>query len=243
MFEVTWRQMAPTDVVRLLDMVIVNVLVGNTDAHAKNYSIMIRGNGTSLAPLYDVMCGEVWEDVTKNLAQKIAGKSWGEYLNGLDWQLFARECGLNPKQVIDRVGTLAKSVISEAGAAQFEVAAMPAGGHAILEQARQAVERRARTMLAQLQELGDDPITKAAGGAEEAEAAAALVSTAAGVEMGPQSPCRTAPLAACAPKSPTPRPTSKSIFFAFRAPGRAFGKCTHDVSDQVFGTFRAEFGI
>ena len=177
----TRRHMPPTDVVRLLDMVVVNVLVCNTDAHAKNYSIMIRGNGASLAPLYDVMCGEVWENVTKNLAQKIAGKSRGDYLTGRDWQLFARECGLNPKQVIDRVGALAKSVISEAGAAQSEVAAMPAGGHEILDQTRQAVERRARTVLAQLQEFGGDPVAGSTGRAEEAEAAATLVSTATGV--------------------------------------------------------------
>jgi serine/threonine-protein kinase HipA len=76
---------------------------------------MIRGNGASLAPMYDLMCGEVWESVTKNLAQKIAGNSRGDYLKGRDWQRFARECGLNPKQVIDRVGAMAKSVIGEAG--------------------------------------------------------------------------------------------------------------------------------
>ena len=52
------------------------------------------------------------------------------------------------------VETLAKSVISEAEAAQSEVTAMPAGGHAILDQARHAVERRARTLLSQLQEFG-----------------------------------------------------------------------------------------
>ena len=98
-------------------MVVVNVLACNTDAHAKNYSIMIRGNGASLAPMYDVMCGEVWENVTKNLAQKIAGKSRGDHLKGRHWQRFARECGLNPRQVIDRVGALAKSAIAEAGAA------------------------------------------------------------------------------------------------------------------------------
>ena len=144
MFEVTRRHMPPTDVVRLLDMVVVNVLVCNTDAHAKNYSIMIRGNGASLAPLYDVMCGEVWENVTKNLAQKIASKTRGNYLSGRDWQLFARECGLNAKQVVDRVETLAKSVISEAEAAQSEVAAMPAGGNEILDQrsARANVDTR-----------------------------------------------------------------------------------------------------
>lgn len=82
MFEVTRRYMPPTDIVRLVDMVVFNVLACNTDAHAKNYSIMIRGNGVSLAPMYDVMCGEVWENVTKNLAQKIAGKSRGDYLKG-----------------------------------------------------------------------------------------------------------------------------------------------------------------
>jgi serine/threonine-protein kinase HipA len=77
MFEVTRQHMPPTEIVRLLDMVVINVLTCNTDAHAKNYSIMIRAGATSLAPIYDVMCGEVWENVTKNLAQKIAGKTRG----------------------------------------------------------------------------------------------------------------------------------------------------------------------
>jgi serine/threonine-protein kinase HipA len=158
MFELTRRHMPSIDIVHLLDMVVVNVLACNTDAHAKNYAIIIRGNGASIAPMYDLMCGEVWENVTKNLAQKIAGKSRGDHLNGRDWQRFARECGLNPRQVLDRVGTLAKSALAEAEAAASEVAAMPAGAHEVLDQTREAVERRARMLLAQLQELGDDPV-------------------------------------------------------------------------------------
>ena len=158
MFELTRRHMPSIDIVHLLDMVVVNVLACNTDAHAKNYAIIIRGNGASIAPMYDLMCGEVWENVTKNLAQKIAGKSRGDHLNGRDWHQFARECGLNPRQVLDRVGTLAKSALAEAEAAASEVAAMPAGAHEVLDQTRVAVERRARIVLAQLQELGDDPV-------------------------------------------------------------------------------------
>src|ERR1700704_4451181 len=50
LFEVTRRHMPPTEIVRLFDMVVVNVLACNTDAHAKNYSILIRGTGPSLAP-------------------------------------------------------------------------------------------------------------------------------------------------------------------------------------------------
>jgi serine/threonine-protein kinase HipA len=158
MYELTRRHLPSIDIVHLLDMVVVNVLACNTDAHAKNYAVIIRGNGASIAPTYDLMCGEVWENVTKNLAQKIAGKSRGDDLNGRDWQQFARECGLNPRQVLDRVGTLAKFALAEAEAAASEVAAMPAGTHEVLEQAREAVERRARMLLAQLQELGGDPV-------------------------------------------------------------------------------------
>jgi serine/threonine-protein kinase HipA len=160
MFDITWRHMSPTEIVRLLDMVILNVLACNSDAHAKNYSIMIRAGNASLAPMYDIMCGEVWENVTKNLAQKIAGVSRGDHLKRIHWQQFARECGLNPRQVIDRVYMLAKSAIAEAELAASEVATMPAGPHAVLDQTRQAVQRRARRLLAQLQELEDEVTIK-----------------------------------------------------------------------------------
>jgi len=157
MFDITRRHMPPTEIVRLLDMVILNVLACNSDAHAKNYSIMIRAGSASLAPMYDIMCGEVWENVTKNLAQKIAGMTRGDHLSRTRWQQFARECGLNPKQVIDRIDALAKSAIAEAELAASEVAAMPAGDHEVLGQARQAVERRARQLLTQLQDFDDKP--------------------------------------------------------------------------------------
>ena len=73
----------------------------------------------------------------------------------------ARECGLNPGEVLERVAALAKSVIAEAGMAESEVAAMPAGGHTILYQIRQAIERRALALLASLNENRDVPVPDA----------------------------------------------------------------------------------
>ena len=157
MFQLTRRHMPSIEMVRLLDMVVFHVLTCNTDAHAKNYSIMIRGNGVSLSPMYDVMCGEVWGSITKNHAQKIAGESRGDCLKRKHWLRFAQDCGLNPSQVLERVGTMAKAAMAEAQVAASEVAAMPAGSHAVVEQARQAVERRAQVVFARLQELEDEP--------------------------------------------------------------------------------------
>jgi serine/threonine-protein kinase HipA len=90
-----------------------------------------------------------------------AAKYGGGDLNGRHWQQFARECGLNPRQVIDRIGVLAKSAIAEARVVESEVAAMPAGGLEILKQTRQAVERRARALLDQLQDSGNEPTAEA----------------------------------------------------------------------------------
>jgi serine/threonine-protein kinase HipA len=165
MFALTRRHMPPTEILRLLDMLIFNVLACNTDAHAKNYSILIRGNGASVAPAYDVMCGEVWENVTKNLVHKIGDSNRGAQLQAKHWQAFARECGLNPKQVLDRVATLARLVITEVGTAEMEVAEMPAGGHPILSQIRHAILDRAQAVLDQIQQdsrvdAAGEPISK-----------------------------------------------------------------------------------
>src|SRR5262249_17031605 len=70
MFALTRNAMQATDVLKLLDHVLLNVLACNTDAHAKNYSLMISGKGFTLAPIYDVMCAAAWEGITRNLAQK-----------------------------------------------------------------------------------------------------------------------------------------------------------------------------
>ncbi len=152
MFEATRRLTPAADIVKLLDMLIFNIIACNTDAHAKNYSLLIRASGATLAPIYDVMCGEVWENVTKNLAQKIAGKNRGEHLKGRHWQRFATECGLNPRQVLIRVATLTKEAEAQAAAAADDVAKMPAGDHPLLQRVADAIRKRAHTIAIQLKE-------------------------------------------------------------------------------------------
>ncbi len=156
MFSVTRKFMSPPDVPKLVDYVIYNVIACNTDAHAKNYSMLIRAGSVTLAPLYDVMCADVWENITKNLSQKIAGKNRGDHLRGLHWQRFAVECGLNPRQVISRVSTLANSVLASTDAAAAAVASMPAGNHPQLEHTKRAIERRAKNLLTQLHDMNAD---------------------------------------------------------------------------------------
>jgi serine/threonine-protein kinase HipA len=152
MVEATRRLAPAADIVKLLDMVIFNIITCNTDAHAKNFSLIIRASGATLAPIYDVMCGDVWDNVTRNLAQKISGKNRGEHLKGRHWQRFATECGLNPRQVLMRVATLANQAEAQAAAAAGDVAKMPAGDHPSLRHVAESIRKRARAITSGLKE-------------------------------------------------------------------------------------------
>jgi serine/threonine-protein kinase HipA len=178
-FAVTRNAMQAPDVVNLLDYVVFNVLACNTDAHAKNYSMMISGKGFKLAPIYDVMCGLAWEHVTRNMAQKIAGKTRGEHLKRRHWQRFASDVGLNAPRLIARVEDLAKGALAEAKNAAADVAAMPAGAHPLMAQVTQAIEGRARAILSGLDDhtaADDAPPAAPAGATPRKRAKAARAS-------------------------------------------------------------------
>ena len=58
------RPNAP-QVLRLLDYVIFNVLVGNHDAHAKNFSLLYSGARPVLAPGYDLLSTAVYAELQR----------------------------------------------------------------------------------------------------------------------------------------------------------------------------------
>jgi serine/threonine-protein kinase HipA len=100
------RPAAPS-VLRLVDGVIFNALIGNHDAHAKNYSLIYGADGTKLAPLYDLLSTAIYPDLTSNMAMKIGGHY--EFMDVLPrhWERFAKDAGLSAPQVRRRVLDLA----------------------------------------------------------------------------------------------------------------------------------------
>jgi serine/threonine-protein kinase HipA len=103
------RPSAP-QILRLLDYVIFNALVGNHDAHAKNFSLLYSGKTPVLAPLYDTLSTAVYPTLTPKMAMKIGSKYKFSDVQTRHWNQFAAGVGLAKAQAKKRILDLAKSL-------------------------------------------------------------------------------------------------------------------------------------
>lgn len=115
------REVSTTPVIDLqhfLDAVIFNVLIGNHDAHAKNFSLIYeRPQGESgrlkvkFAPLYDLVCTVFYPELTPKMAMKIGGEYLSENLSPKSFERLAQEADLAKPLVLRRVPEMAEKIL------------------------------------------------------------------------------------------------------------------------------------
>lgn len=95
------------DVLRFVDAQIFNWLIGGTDAHGKNYSILLGAGGrVRLAPLYDMASLLAYPDHDPrkvNLAMKIGDEYRLSRITGSEWLKFAAANRLEQDLVLERI--------------------------------------------------------------------------------------------------------------------------------------------
>ena len=146
------RPSAPP-VLALLDAVVFNALIGNHDAHGKNFSLLYGAGvsagstgrvglaGATLAPLYDLLCTAVYPRLTDKMAMKLGGRYRFSELMARHWEQFARDAGLSPAQVKKRVLDIARRLpdLARQTAAAFDA---HGPGHPILGRIVTLIDQR-----------------------------------------------------------------------------------------------------
>ncbi|MEQ6434255.1 type II toxin-antitoxin system HipA family toxin [Comamonas sp. w2-DMI] len=134
------RPSAP-QVLRLLDGVIFNALIGNHDAHGKNFSLLYGGKSPVLAPFYDLLSTAIYPTLTPRMAMKIGSKYKFSEVEARHWEQFAESAGLAKAATRKRLQTFAKELPLVArqlqGAPQHGFA-----GNAVVEQIARLIEQR-----------------------------------------------------------------------------------------------------
>lgn len=96
---------------RFFDALVWNWLVAGTDAHAKNYSLLLAGGQARLAPLYDIASALPYgvHERKLRLAMKI-GDDYRVHPVRNAWPRAARDLGLDEEIAVERVRNLARRV-------------------------------------------------------------------------------------------------------------------------------------
>ena len=104
----------------ILNWILFNYLIGNTDGHAKNISFLVsrasnaarsmgRNASIAVAPVYDLVCGTVYG--LNDFAQCIGNETDPYLISSGDWRDFAKQTGIAP-QFLKRVGEMLLKNIS-----------------------------------------------------------------------------------------------------------------------------------
>lgn len=78
--------------------VMFNYLIGNSDAHAKNISLMVNSQGYALVPFYDLLCVQAYGDL--DLALFIGDESSFAAVGAHSWEAFCDDCGFGLKPTL-----------------------------------------------------------------------------------------------------------------------------------------------
>lgn len=128
-------------VLGLLDAALFNLIVGNADAHGKNFSLLSGEQGRTIAPLYDLMCTAAYPDVHKAIAMKMGRRSTLDEFTPDTLTLFARDIGVGPRFVVNKARSLAVAAQAEAGPVADALAAEGFDARALAELVSSRAER------------------------------------------------------------------------------------------------------
>lgn len=106
-----WSTVAALDIRDFLDGLIFNVLIGNADAHGKNYSILYHKTERRLSPFYDLVCTLAWPELSKTPAMKIGRSDSIETITPAHWQKMTQESRVGWPMLRERIMDLCGKTI------------------------------------------------------------------------------------------------------------------------------------
>lgn len=116
--QTTGRPAAET--LRFQRMLMFHYLIGNADAHAKNYALLYRGKAPDLAPMYDVICTAAYPRLSKKMAMGLGGRSLPDTIQMEHWaslvpsnKAATRMLAGELMSMVDAIGSEADTLLEE----------------------------------------------------------------------------------------------------------------------------------
>jgi len=133
------------DRMALLRWTIFNFLIGNADAHAKNLAMLFTDRGPRLAPFYDLICTQIYPDLTEKQAMRIGGENRPSWMQRKHWERFGESVEIKTSLVLKTLQEMSASILPAAQVLSFEFNKKYGTG-AIIDKLLAVIEKRAKAV-------------------------------------------------------------------------------------------------
>lgn len=140
---------------RLASAVIFNYLIGNMDAHGKNFSLLHHTTSSiRLAPFYDIVCTRAYQTLTAKMAMKIGSKYDADNVLPKHWKQFSEEINYRYLALANLIETLGNQIKQSAIQEKNELQAKEMN-HSIIDKIIYFIEENIDQTLKRFSELKD----------------------------------------------------------------------------------------
>lgn len=96
---------------KLMQWVLFNLLTGNADAHGKNLSLLYENRRSlRLAPFYDLVCTRNYPKISRHMAMSLGGVSDPDQIGKNQLQAMAEDLGVRPPVVLKSAAALCEQL-------------------------------------------------------------------------------------------------------------------------------------
>ena len=125
---------------------VFNYLMGNNDAHGKNFAILYAMDGKPhLAPFYDILCTQAYDELTDDMCMKVGDHYNFKDIKESDWQGLCKGTGFSFPSLKKIIHTFVEQIV-ESIQEERKLLSGTEFDHDVLDKMITQVQRNAKTL-------------------------------------------------------------------------------------------------
>jgi len=142
---------------QLLDWLIFNLIIGNSDAHGKNVSFFVSGSGITITPFYDLVSvvfeASMNNSIDTSLAMAVGDNFDINTITAFDLLSFANESNIPFPLLKKRVPQIARNVLDKVATLRFEDLELDHTHTETIAELKRLINQRANELLDQSKQM------------------------------------------------------------------------------------------
>lgn len=139
-----------SELLQFMQLIIFNYLIGNSDAHGKNFSFLYQNGQILLSPAYDLMSTAIYETYSSEMAMRIGSRYDPNVVLLRHWYTLVPETKASQDSLKLLLQSFSESIVAKSIKLKKEFQKQPGGDSPIIKRICDIIKQRSEKVLSEL---------------------------------------------------------------------------------------------